>query len=219
MDKLIKDTKKKLGRNLVSVISFGTEGEPNNICIITKSLDFDVVDSMRRVVREFAARNKVVPLLFTEAELKRGADVFPLEFLDMKHPHKTVYGRDVLASIRFDKKAVRRQIEFELRSKLIHLRADCLHIRNNKDLKTLLKAAVPSLMPLFYGLIFLKGKKIPDTLEKLYDNVEDSYDVDLMLFRVIKRDLVPDDDLVDTARQLMVLLEEMISIVDRMKVR
>jgi hypothetical protein len=218
MDKLIQDSRKVLGKNLVSVIRFGTEGEPNNMCVVTRKLDFDIVDSMRRVVRNFMKRNKVVPLLFTESELKEGADVFPLEFLDMKYPHETCHGKEVLTKIRFDKKAVRRQVEFELRSKLIHLRGSCLHIRSSKDLRALLKAALPSLMPLFYGLLFLKGTKIPGKLEQLYEAVEKSYGVDLMLFRVIRKDLVKDKDLVDTAKDLMELLQGLISTVDKMNV-
>jgi len=156
-EQLIIECKKIMKENLVSIIKFGTEGEPNNILIVTKRLGLDGLEKMKPMIQVHARKTKVIPTLFTKTELGDSADVFPLEILDMKYPHEVLYGDNVINEVKLDKKHVRRQLEFELRSKLIHLRENFIWIKKPKDLKALLKSAVPTLMPLFYGLLFLKN--------------------------------------------------------------
>lgn len=218
MKDLTNKCKQVLKANLVSIIKFGTEGEPNNITIVTKKLDCKVLSDMKDIVRDYAARNQVVPLIFTKKELLESADVFPLEFLDMKFPHEVLYGEDVMNAVKFEKRAVRKQVEFELRSKLIHLRANFLWIKDDKELRSLLKSAIPTLMPLFYGLLFLKNKSIPANLDALYKAVEKSYKVNFSLFRTIRRTDLKDTSLSDVVAALMQLLEKLINIVDKLKV-
>jgi len=155
-ENLINECKEKSKDNLVSIIKYGTEGEPNNILIVTKQLTFSDLNKLKPIILSFSKKSKVVPILFTEDELKDSNDVFPLEILDMIYPHVLLHGIDVLEKVDLDKKHVRTQIEFELRSKLIHLRENYIGIKNPKDLKPLLKSALPTLMPLFYGLLFFE---------------------------------------------------------------
>ena len=120
-EQLIKEMKDEIGDNLVSVVKFGSEGEPNNLLLVLNRLDFDVLNDIKPVVIKHRKKGFVVPLLFTKEELFDGADVFPLEFLDIKQPHKTVYGEEIIDKIKLNKKHVRRQLEFEFRSKLIDI--------------------------------------------------------------------------------------------------
>jgi len=174
-EKLISECKENLKDNLVSIIKFGTEGEPNNILIVTGHLKYDDLEKLKPIILTFSKKSKVVPILFTEPELKDSKDVFPLEILDMIYPHELLYGIDILDNIQLDKNHVRAQIEFELRSKLIHLRENYIGIKRPKDLMLLLKSAVPTLMPLLYGLLFMKNIKPPSDLYSLYSNVEKLY--------------------------------------------
>ena len=215
VNELIKECETTLRENLVSVIRFGTEGEKNNILIVTKILKFRDLEKIKPVINKYAKRTKIVPVLFTEKGLIDGADVFPLEFLDIKHPHEVKFGKDVIEKIKFEKKYVRRQVEFELRSKLIHLRENYLWIKKSKDLRKLLKSAIPSVMPLFYGLLFLKDIEPSTELNLLFKKIQEVYAVDTSLFGKIKRDDFDEESVVS---ELMQLLETLINIVDEMKV-
>ena len=158
-----------------------------------------------------------MPILFTESCLKDSNDVFPLEILDMIYPNVLLHVVDVLNNVELDKKHVRMQIEFELRSKLIHLREDYIGIKRPKDLKLLLKSAVPTLMPLLYGLLFMKNIKPPSDLYSLYSNVEKSYDIDMEIFRKVREDTMGKQDLTVLVNEFINLLEKLINIVDKME--
>lgn len=211
---LIEECKTALADNLLSVINFGTEGQPNNILIVVKKLEFDDLDKVKPVIREYARKHEIVPIIFTKNELLSGSDVFPLEFLDIKYPHEVLYGEDFVNKIKFDKKCVRRQLEFELRSKLIHLRENYIGLKDAKELKGLLRSAVPTLMPLFYGLLFLKDRKIPPDLDSLLNEVESAYSIDLKLFKDIREDKISNESI--HIKRLMDLLHELIQIIDKM---
>ena len=215
-EELINECKKLLEDNLVSIIKFGTEGQPNNILIILKKIDIQDLDKIKPTILKHSKKTKVVPILFTEAGLQDGVDVFPLEFLDIKYPHEVLIGEDIINKIKFDKNHVRRQLEFELRSKLIHLRENYIWIKKSNELRSLLKSAIPTLMPLFYGMLFLKDIKPPSQLESLYKLVNENYNVDTSLFREIRLTKIKDDSLSGYIDKLMRLLQILINQVDKM---
>jgi hypothetical protein len=216
-ENLIRECKEELKDNLVSIIKYGTEGEPNNILLVTKQLKFNDLEKLKPIILTFSKKSKVVPILFTESGLKDSNDVFPLEILDMIYPHELLHGIDVLNNVELDKKHVRTQIEFELRSKLIHLRENYIGIKRPNDIKLLLKSAVPTLMPLLYGLLFMKNIKPPSDLDSLYLNVEKNYDVDMEVFRKIREGAIKKQDLTLFVKELINLLEKLINIVDKIE--
>ena len=212
-----------IGDNLISVVKFGSEGEPNNLLLVLNKLDFDVLNDIKPLVIKHRKKGFIVPLIFTKEELFDGADVFPLEFLDIKHPHKTLYGKEIINKIKFDKKHVRRQLEFEFRSKLIHLRENYIWIKNPKELKSLLISAVPTIMPLFYGLLFLKDIKPSTKLDNLFKLVSQEYDVNLDILKNIKKlkeekIKMNKEELDEYINELIVLLTDLGEIVDEMKI-
>ena len=210
---IINEFKEALSDNLLSIIKFGAEGRPENTLIVVKEIEFEELDKVKLVIRN-CSKDNIVPIIFTKDELISSSDVFPLELLDIVYPHEVLYGKDVLKEVKFDKKNVRKQVEFELRSKLIHLRENYLMLRDDKDFRELLKSAVPTLMPLFYGLIFLKGKKIPEELSSLFNGVEKAYKVDLRVFKDIKENKIKNEAI--DIKRLMNLLYELIDIIDNM---
>jgi len=62
-------------------------------------------------------------MIFTVSEFLSSDDVFPIEYLDMKDGHKLLYGRDFLSEINVSDANLRHECEFDLRSKLLKLRA------------------------------------------------------------------------------------------------
>lgn len=222
-EEIINEFKERLKENLRAAINFGTEGQPNNLLFVVNKLDFNVLEQIKELVVKHNKKIKIVPFFFTKEELIDGSDVFPLEFLDIKQPHELLFGEDIINQIEFNKKDVRKQLEFELRSKLIHLRENYIWIKKTKDLKQLLQSAVPSLMPLFYGLLFLKDvKKAPTKLDNLFELVADNYKIDVDVLRKV-RNLresnikVKDEDLKKYVEELMIFLSQLGEIVDEMK--
>ena len=135
-----KELRQVLGTNLASVILYGSSvrGEyvrarsDLNLMLVFKKLDLEhitkVGKSMPRKVR------KTLPQLvfWTEKELANAWDVFPLEFEDIMENHQCLVGKDPFTKRKVDKKHMRYQLEFELRSKLLNVRNTWLSFRRDK---------------------------------------------------------------------------------------
>jgi len=217
-EKIIDAVKEKLGENLLCAVKFGTEGEPNNFLCVLENIDFATLEQLKETMQK---GEKIVPLFFTKSELQDAADVFPLEFLDVKYPHELLYGNDLIATIKMEKKHVRRELESELRSKLIHLRENYIWIKKDKDLKRLLIAAIPSLMPLFYGLLHLKNTKPPTQLDELFDLVATEYNFNVEILKklkLLKDGKAESSELQKDVEDLLNFLREAIHVIDKMKV-
>ena len=218
-EKILDALKEKLGENLLCAVKFGTEGEQNNFLCVMEKIDFATLEQLKEVVQ--AQKEKIVPLFFTKRELQNAADVFPLEFLDIRYPHELLYGKDMINDVRIEKKHVRRELESELRSKLIHLRENYVWIKRDKDLKSLLVSAVPSLIPLFYGLLYLKAKTPPSRLDDLFSLISEQYDFNVGILRkikVLKDGKAESTELKKDVEGLLEFLRQTIPVIDNMKV-
>jgi len=221
MEESIEKFRTILKSNLLSCVKFGTEGQKENVLFVLDKIDHATLKELKEPVKWHFKKYNSVPLLFTKEELLDGADVFPLEFLDIKYPHKILYGEDLVNEIKFDKKQVRRQLEFELRSKLIHLRENYIWIKDDKELKQLLSHAIPSIMPLCYGLLFLKDIEIPTKLEDLFKEVKETYGIEVSILRRIQElndKKTSSEELDKYVKKMLEFLTESCEIVDEMKV-
>jgi hypothetical protein len=73
------------------------------------------------------------PLLMTEAETRRAADSFPIEFSDMQERRKVLHGADVVATLQIGVAFYRAQLEHDLRAKLLRLRQQAAGVLSERD--------------------------------------------------------------------------------------
>lgn len=175
---MAKDTEIKikqiLGENLVTLAEYYT-GDEKRLIAVCKTLDLDILRKLKQ--------GKEFPLLFTKEELIRGVDVFPVEFLNIRHDYKILYGEEILKDIKISKRNLRLQLEFEFRSKLIHLRSEYL-LSRDRGLDSLILSAVPALAPIIGGLVYLKDLQHGDTRE-MFDIVSEGYGIDVNVLKEI----------------------------------
>ena len=220
-EKTISEIKAAVGKNLLCAVRFGTEGEPDNFLCVLEKIGFGELERLKKTMKK---RGNIVPLFFTKKELRTAADVFPLEFLDIQHPHEVLHGRDMIAEIKIQKKHVRRELESELRSKLIHLRENYVWLSSGREIKSLLLSAVPNFMPLFYGMLFLKNVMPPAELDGLFDKVSQQYRFNVAILRRLKllkqgKIKVGEPELKRHVMELLDFLQHAISVIDKMKVK
>jgi hypothetical protein len=100
------------------------------------------------------------PLLMTAEELKRGADVFSIEFLDMQQSYRVLWGEDLLKGLEIPMKFHRAQVEYELREKTILLRQRLLVVARDAGAKwELLLRSVPAFGTLARHALIATGDK------------------------------------------------------------
>ncbi len=166
--------KESLGEKLVTLAEYYT-GDEKKLLAVCNDLDFDILRRLKRI--------KELPLLFTKEELVRGVDVFPVEFLNIKQNYKILYGEDFLKDIKISKKNLRQQLEFEFRSKLIHLRSEYL-LSSGRELENLILSTVPALAPVMGGLVYLKDLHYVD-IKEMFDTVSQGYGMDMGVLKEI----------------------------------
>lgn len=119
-----------LGGRLVSLLLYGSAARGThvparsdlNTLLITDQVDRSVFEMLGAAVREWTRAGHPAPLLFSEREWRESADVFPIEYEDIRHAHRVLAGRDPWAGISVSRDSLRRHLEGELMGKLLRLR-------------------------------------------------------------------------------------------------
>jgi predicted nucleotidyltransferase len=130
------------GTNLVSVILYGSaaEGEFHpeysdlNLLSVLRDASFASLAKIAEVTEWWRSKKHHPPLVLTPEELKTTADVFSIEFVDMKQRYRVLWGDDVLKSLDIPMHLHRSQLEYELREKLFLLRQHVVLVGTNEKL-------------------------------------------------------------------------------------
>jgi predicted nucleotidyltransferase len=123
----------------------------------------------------------VEAVFFTEAYIKSSADVFPIEFLDMKENYKVIYGKDVLKDLPIDRRNLRFQCEQELKSRLIAVKKAYPKMIAGRAAQTMLFRTFTSFLHISRNLLKLKGETPPYSKQDLVEHVAKRFGIDAAL--------------------------------------
>ena len=210
----ISEIQKIFGGNLVCVAEYGKD--VMQYVIVLDKLNAEVLNDSKKLLQNYFKKTKKFPLLLTKEELTDGMDVFPLEFLNIKLNHKILFGKDIFEKLKFEKKHIRRELEYEFRSKLINLRQSYMVVKSDKEIKLIGESAIPTLLPMLNGMLFLKGVEVPEDIDEILDITEKEYGVNVSTLKKIKESKGSDKE--ESVRELVDLLSELGHILDEMKV-
>jgi len=170
LDELVRRMRQAAGENLQSVILYGSAAAGDfhpefsnlNLLCILRETSFPSLSAIAPAVAWWRRQKYAAPLVLTEDELRRSADVFAIELLDMQHNHRVLFGEDVLTGLTIPMQLHRAQVEYELREKLILLRQRLLQAAgNNRDLWDLLLGSVSAFATLFRHALLALGEASP----------------------------------------------------------
>jgi len=133
-----------------------------NSVFVLEKMDLKFIELLAPLGKRYKKKGIAAPIIMTPEYINSSLDVFPIEFLDFKHIHETVYGQDILNDIDIKMDDLRHQCERDVKSKLIGLRQG--YISSQGDRKLLLErfsSSINGYMPLFRGIIFLLGNQMP----------------------------------------------------------
>lgn len=155
------------GENLSSVILYGSaaEGEFHpeysdyNLLCIVRDASFVSLSMIAGAADWWRKKKHHPPLIMTAKELKDTADVFSIEFLDMKQRYRVLFGEDVLRDLSVPLHLHRSQLEYELREKLFLLRQHVLSAGNDdKALWQVMMNSLSSFTTLFRHVLIELGE-------------------------------------------------------------
>lgn len=166
-DELVRRLTTAAGNNLQSVILYGSAAsgefrtgtsDINLLCILQDS-SFGALCLLMPGIKWWTDRRQRLPLFMTREELEHSADVFAIEFVDMKQHYEVLFGEDVLKNLQIPMSLHRVQVEYELREKLLLLRQRALLTgARERKLKSLLFESLPSFVTLFRHALIALGE-------------------------------------------------------------
>ena len=203
------------GDRLTSIASYYMDNEKYFLLVFSEIIFKDLEHSRNL--------NFGIPVVFfTEEELRDGKDVFSLEFLNIQNSYEMIYGKDLFKGLKFKKKNVRLQLEFELRSKLINLRSEFSRLKDDRGLMRLAESILPAFMPLVSGLLFLKNEHIPKSKEEVFQKIEEKYTVETGVLNTIYQYKLRNHDIEDfnlVVKSVLKFLAEIAEAVDELRVQ
>ncbi len=167
---LIGDLRATHGENLASVVLYGSAAAGDHIELHS---DYNLLIALHRItpedlrqaqapMREWQRLGHPLPVYFTFAELNDAADVFPIEFQQMRRARRVLHGRDPFETIHISNENLRHQTEYELRSKLIQLRRLYIPASASAErLQELMSDSLTSFATLFAPVLMLNGAQPP----------------------------------------------------------
>ena len=170
LDRLVEDLRAAHGDNLASIVLYGSvaagdqiaERTDHNLLIALKRIASEDLRLSQTAMRDWHNLGQPMPVYFTVEELRRAADVFPIEFMQMEKARKILYGRDPFEFVEISAANLRHQTEYELRTRLIQLRRLYVPASTSVEkLLALMSDSLSSFAALFRAVLILHGQDPP----------------------------------------------------------
>ena len=130
-----------------------------NSVFVLGEMDLKFLKILAPLGKKYGKKRIAAPLIMTPEYIKTSLDVFPMEFLNIKLLHKTLYGEDIFESLKIDPSDLRLQCERELKVRLIGLRQGYLSCSGDeKILADMFIDSFSGYIPLFKSIIVLRNK-------------------------------------------------------------
>ncbi|MDW8297014.1 MAG: hypothetical protein RMJ97_09035 [Raineya sp.] len=94
-----------------------------NLLIVLKNAKVENIENISQAVSKAKKAFNLEPTIITKEEVKTSADVFPIEFTDMKVKNTLIWGEDVFKNVQISMEDLRLACELELKKRLFHLRS------------------------------------------------------------------------------------------------
>src|SRR5262245_37204175 len=136
---------------------------PTRTLAVVESMTRDDLRSAATRVDAWHDAGLATPLLLAAQEFSQSLDAFPLEFGAILADHVVVSGDNPFAALTVDPADVRRAVEVQARSHLLHLREGFLETRGRTDaLSLLILQSAPAFAALVTSIARLDGKQEGD---------------------------------------------------------
>ncbi|MBI4442215.1 MAG: nucleotidyltransferase domain-containing protein [Acidobacteria bacterium] len=200
MDKLLNELVTRLreayGDDLVSVVLYGSAASGDyqvkfsdlNILCILRVVGVPELQRGGRVIEWWRKQKQPPPLLLSVEETRNAHDAFPIEFLDIRQSHRVLYGEDLASQIQVNAAHHRRQVEHELRSGLLRLRARYLVMqRDGKGVIQLMAKSLPTFATLARHALLLAESGAPIRKREAFEAASQRFGLHPLPFETLLR--------------------------------
>ena len=168
---------------------FDSKKSDINSVFVLKKMDFNFLSVLAPLGKKYGKKGVAAPLIMTPEYILNSLDVFPIEFLNIKLLHHTVFGEDLFGDLEIKKADLRYQCERELKVKLIGLRQGYLSAAGDRRVITQnFVNSITGYIPLFRGIIVLFGKEPPVTNSDVLTLLQAATGVNTDVFKTVLKE-------------------------------
>ncbi len=191
LEELAVQLEQKLGDNLLAFCCYGPavrhdtrEGEKElTTLLIVRDASPTGLRPIEAPIAQWTRKGHPPPLIFAEDGWRSSTDVFPIEIEDMREAHRLLRGRDPFEGLTTTRQDLRRELEREVRGKLLRLRTEYVAAASNgKALSELLLDSAGTFFVLFRAVLRLAGHTPPQTPKTLVHEMADVAALDATAF-------------------------------------
>lgn len=165
---------------------FDPEKSDVNSVLVLNKINLRFFEVLAPLGKTYGKKGISAPLIMTPEYIMRSLDVFPIEFLNIKLLHETIFGEDLFQNLLIDRPDLRLQCERELKVRLIGLRQGYISsVGDAKILTDLFINTIAGYIPLFRGIILIFGKEPPLKNEDVLAVLEEVSGVNTQVFRTV----------------------------------
>jgi len=180
------------GDNLQSIVLYGSaargdyherRSDLNLLCVLHSAKAADLA-RLARVIHWWSGElQEPPPQFFTADELRRSADVFSIELLDIGQNHRVLFGSDPIAGLEVPMNLHRIEIEHDLRALLQKLRIHFVHYSENEaQLREVYAKSISSMTVLLRHVLIAFGEDVPADRTQVYRRIEELTGADASAF-------------------------------------
>jgi len=144
-DAPVPDLQRIFGARLEAVVAYGDNPpNPSRTLALVSSLTIDDLSAIALVVPSWHARSLATPLILPRAEFARTLDAFPVEYGEIIDAHHVLLGTDPFEGVRITPHDLRRGLEAQTASHLLHLRENYMeHGGRHAAVEDLVRESAP----------------------------------------------------------------------------
>ena len=166
--KIIPQLEKSFSANIYSVILYGSAARGSfnsnsdiNLLILLKENNPDSIINFGKSAARIIKQSRLTPLIMTEKEFLSSADVFPMEYNDLKDSYILIKGEDPVPSLKLTDKNLRHQTESSLRGIINQMRQyTAASGGNSRYLSIALNKTLGSIESVMRGALRLEKKDV-----------------------------------------------------------
>lgn len=157
-----------------------------NSVFVLHAMDLEFLEFLAPLGKTYGKKRIASPLIMTPEYILNSLDAFPMEFLNIKLLHKTIFGEDLFQNLVIDRSDLRLQCERELKVRLIGLRQGYLSSSGDpKILTDMFIDTVSGYIPLFRCIILILGKEPPIKNDDVLTVLEAITGVNTRIFKTV----------------------------------
>ncbi len=200
-----------VGLHNIGVTSFL---EKNGLVIVLDKTDPDDLLKVKRIYMKYKKKYST-PIVVGEKFFEDAADVFCMEVLELKENGEIVYGKNIFENLEVKPENLRKQIEYELRSKLLVLKGAFIDLPlDRKVIDNIAYRSMYNFLLILRNLLRLKGKLVNDA--SLIEVFEETFGVKLDAFKALRDSgKLPLDKLLPIFKDYLREVETLVEISDK----